>query len=226
MPPPHLRGLPPLFCFPADYYQTTFVTLLFFNYFRSTKCKYCTDHVTQLFKAPSSMPLIFLCPCHVKSWPCLKIIARQCRTNLWPAVPDWPWCRTNFFSAFRHLLMIFQHHVVRIFPSAAVYGRAGCTTFHYLQFRRVDIPFSTTNTSRWTCWVYVSLFTAFLSLTNWLTVYKSSSFSVDVQVQGVCINFHLCKVSFKCQNAGISGIMSIWYQNEQNADAGTSPLLE
>ncbi len=27
---------------------------------------------------------------------------------------------------FRHLLMIFQHHISRITPSAAVYGRAGC----------------------------------------------------------------------------------------------------
>jgi hypothetical protein len=63
------------------------------------------------------------------------------------------------------------------------------------------------------------------SLTNCIQ-YKSSSCSVDVQVQGVCINFHLCKVSFKCQNAGISGIMSVWYQNEQNADAGASPLPE
>ncbi len=58
----------------------------------------------------------------------INTIAGQCRTNLWPAVPDWPWCwkadaglkkltagkkcryRTNFSPAFRHLHMIFQHH--------------------------------------------------------------------------------------------------------------------
>ncbi len=27
-------------------------------------------------------------------WNCVwNSIAGQCRTNLWPAVPDWPWCR-------------------------------------------------------------------------------------------------------------------------------------
>jgi hypothetical protein len=28
--------------------------------------------------------------------------------------------------------MIFQYDIARITPSAAVYGRAGCITFHYL----------------------------------------------------------------------------------------------
>ncbi len=33
-------------------------------------------------------------------------------------------------------------------PTAAVYGRAGCITFHYLQFRlALGIPSTTTNTS-------------------------------------------------------------------------------
>jgi hypothetical protein len=41
-----------------------------------------------------------------------------------------------------------QHHIARITPSAVVYGRAGCITFHYLQFgRSLDIPFTITNTS-------------------------------------------------------------------------------
>jgi hypothetical protein len=40
----------------------------------------------------------------------------------------------NFFPAFRHLHMIFQHPLARIRPSAAVYGRAGCIFFYYLQF--------------------------------------------------------------------------------------------
>ncbi len=44
--------------------------------------------------------------------------------------------------------MIFDCHVARITPSAAVYGRAGCITFHYLQFgRTLGIPFTTTNNS-------------------------------------------------------------------------------
>ncbi len=57
-------------------------------------------------------------------------------------MPDWGSCNyrkkcrcwTNFSSAFRHLHLIFQHQVARITPSAAVYGRAGCITFHYQQF--------------------------------------------------------------------------------------------
>ncbi len=40
-------------------------------------------------------------------------------------------------------------YIARIRPSAAVYGRAGCTTFHYMQFgRALSIPFTTTNNSR------------------------------------------------------------------------------
>ncbi len=57
-------------------------------------------------------------------------------------------CRTNFSLAFRHLHMICQYHKARITPSAAVYGRAGCITFHYLQFERaLSIPFITTHNS-------------------------------------------------------------------------------
>jgi hypothetical protein len=57
-------------------------------------------------------------------------------------------CRTNFSTTFRHLHMIFQGHITRITPSAAVYGRAGCITSHYtyLQFgRALGIPFTTNN---------------------------------------------------------------------------------
>ncbi len=45
-------------------------------------------------------------------------------------------CRNNFSAAFRHsgIYMIFQYKIARITPSAAVYGRAGCITVHYLQF--------------------------------------------------------------------------------------------
>ncbi len=45
-------------------------------------------------------------------------------------------CRTNFSAAFRLLHMIFQYHIERITPSAAVYGRAGCIHFHSQQYGR------------------------------------------------------------------------------------------
>jgi hypothetical protein len=56
--------------------------------------------------------------------------------------------RLNFF---RHSLILafkydFQHHIDRKTPSAAIYGRAGCITFHYIQFG-LGIPFTITNTS-------------------------------------------------------------------------------
>ncbi len=78
---------------------------------------------------------------------CPTSIARQCRTNPWPAVPDWPWCRnanavlkqlTNgnnadavltFFPAFRHLVMILSTSYIKGTPAAAVYGRAGAYYF-------------------------------------------------------------------------------------------------
>ena len=48
-------------------------------------------------------------------------------------------CRTNFSPAFTY---DFQYHITRIKPSAAVYGRAECISFHYLQFgRALGIPF-------------------------------------------------------------------------------------
>ncbi len=91
------------------------------------------------------------------------VIAGQCRTNLWPVVPDWPWCRnagaelrqlTNrryaddgliFFRipVFRHLHMILQHDIGRITPAAAC-GRTECINFHYLQFGVLDVSI---------CWV-------------------------------------------------------------------------
>ncbi len=55
-------------------------------------------------------------------------------------------CWTNFSPAFRHLHMIFHYHIAIITPSAAVYERAGCSTFHYLQLG-VGIPFTTTTNS-------------------------------------------------------------------------------
>ncbi len=135
-------------------------------------------------------------------WPIMlhstKIIAGQCRTNPWPAVPDWTLmpecgcrteaadyrkkcqCWTNFSPAFQHLHMIFQNHIARITQSAAAYGRAGCITFHYLQFGpALGFPFTTTNNS-----------------------------------------------FFKCRNVGLSGIQSVRYRNEQNSDNRTSPVPE
>ncbi len=65
-------------------------------------------------------------------------IAGQCRTNPWPAVPDWPWCRIADaglkkltagknadagLTFLRHFHTIFQHHKALITPAVAVYGR-------------------------------------------------------------------------------------------------------
>ncbi len=48
--------------------------------------------------------------------------------------------------------MNFQYQIIRIIPSAAIYGRAGCITFHTLQFgRALGIPFNTTNNSFFKC---------------------------------------------------------------------------
>ncbi len=104
----------------------------------------------------------------------MKTIAEQCRTNPWPEIPDWTLipecrcrtsaadyrknirCRTNFSPAFRYLHIIFQYYIARITPSAAVYRRAGCITFHYSTCS-VDvhwvmgIPFTTTNNSFFKC---------------------------------------------------------------------------
>ncbi len=58
----------------------------------------------------------------------------------------------DFSPAFRYLHIIFQYHIAITTPSAAVYGRAGCITFHYLQFgRSLGIPFTTTNNSFFKC---------------------------------------------------------------------------
>ncbi len=76
---------------------------------------------------------------------CQKNKAGQCRTNPWPAVPDWlydtgrpmqdrrSWLPAkrlmpDFFLAFRHTLMLCQHHKVR--------------------------KFNTTNSCIWTCRMY------------------------------------------------------------------------
>ncbi len=93
----------------------------------------------------------------VSSHVCVNNLAGQCRTTVirdqWDRTESWCRkpecrCRTNFSPAFRHLHMIFLFHIA-ITPSAAVYGRAGCITFHCLQFgRALGIPFTTTNTSR------------------------------------------------------------------------------
>ncbi len=71
----------------------------------------------------------------------------RCQTEAVDYRKKWR-CRTNLFAAFRHLYLIFQHHIARITPSAAVYGRAGCITLNYLEFwRAVGILFTTINTS-------------------------------------------------------------------------------
>ncbi len=82
-------------------------------------------------------------------------------------------------------------------PSAAVYGHAGCITFHYLKFRRlVGIPF--TNTS-----------------------------SMDDDVQVLCVTLFTFEKSFlnagipDCPSSG----QSITRMNK-NADARTSPVSE
>ncbi len=67
----------------------------------------------------------------ITSWLVFSI-AGQCRTNPWPAVPDWTlmsgcccrtetvdyrkkcWCRSNFSLAFRHLHMMLQYHIARM----------------------------------------------------------------------------------------------------------------
>jgi hypothetical protein len=78
-------------------------------------------------------------------------IAGQCRTNLWKAVLDWPWC-WNADAGLKKLtagknadagLTFLQHSGIYLWffnimqhltPAAAVYWHAGYITFHYLQF--------------------------------------------------------------------------------------------
>jgi hypothetical protein len=58
------------------------------------------------------------------------------------------------FCAFRNLHMISQYHIARITPSAAVYGRAGCITFHYLKFgvgRALGIRITSNNNRIFKC---------------------------------------------------------------------------
>jgi hypothetical protein len=44
----------------------------------------------------------------------------------------------------------------------------------------------------------------------------------------VCVRVHVCggvRVRvYKCRNAGLSGIRSVWYRNEKINDAGTGPV--
>ncbi len=84
---------------------------------------------------------------------CRTCIAGKCRTNPWPALPDWPRCRNAdarltqpitgqnadaglfFFLAFRHLYMIYQHHKASLKLSEAAYGRGGWIPLHRQQCR-------------------------------------------------------------------------------------------
>ncbi len=57
--------------------------------------------------------------------------------------------------------------------------------------------------------------------------------SVFVGVCGgvcVCVYSYLCAhvlmLMYKCQNAGLSSIHSVWYQNEKTSDAGTGPVTD
>jgi hypothetical protein len=85
---------------------------------------------------------------------CSLSIAGQCRTTVirnqryrtdpdaGMPIPDWEKMPIPIITFSWHLLMLFQNHIVRILPSAAVYGRAGCMTFHHQQLRRAAcIPF-------------------------------------------------------------------------------------
>ncbi len=111
-------------------------------------------------------------------WSYLAFIAGQCRTNPRPAVADWTlmlecrWrteaadyrkkCRrrTNFYPAFRHLIMNFQYHIARtrITPRAAVLGRAGCITFITTNSSSMNVQgvslSSPPTQAVWTCRVY------------------------------------------------------------------------
>ncbi len=81
--------------------------------------------------------------------------------------------------------------------SAAVYGRVGCITFHYMQFgRALGIPISTANTSKH---------------------FRSQQYGT-----AECIPFQQRQYGragnipfFKCRNVGLSGIQSVRYRNEQ-----------
>jgi hypothetical protein len=72
--------------------------------------------------------------------------------------------------------MIFQYHIARITQSAAVYGRAGCITFHYLQFgHALGIPFTTANSSS------MDVQGVSISTASNMDVSPSNASSMDVQ---------------------------------------------
>jgi hypothetical protein len=75
------------------------------------------------------------CKCHFLSW----LGTSGTRLNHDAGMPPADYrkkcrCRTNFSPAFRHFHMIFQYHIARITPSAAVCGCAGFLPFHRQQF--------------------------------------------------------------------------------------------
>ena len=91
------------------------------------------------------------------------------------------------------------------------YGRAGCIPFHRQQYGQLDmqgVPLSTTNN------------------VNIQGVSQSIAYSVDVQ--GVFIFLHLCKVFFKCRNAGLMASCQSGTEMNKYANAGIrySPIPE
>jgi hypothetical protein len=97
----------------------------------------------------------------------------------------------NFFRHSGIYYDFSQHHKARMTPSAAIHGRAGCISFYIQQYGRAGVPLSTTSSM------------------------DVQGVSKSIAVQGVCIPFHLCKMIYKCPNAGLSGIWSVWYRNEK-----------
>ncbi len=128
-------------------------------------------------------------------------------------------CR-SFYPAFLHLFVIFQHHIAQMTPSAAVYGHAGCITFHYLKFRRpVYIPF--TNTAVWTCRVPLST----TSSVDVQGVSHSIACCVDVQVVYVSLfTVEKCFLNAGIPDRPASG--QCFTGMTKNAHARTSPVLE
>jgi hypothetical protein len=114
--------------------------------------------------------------------------------------------------AIRHLLMIFQHHITRITPSAAFYGRAGCITFHCQQFGNAGcIPFYhtismdvqgvslSTTPLVWTCRMYPFPQQA---------IGTCRVYSFPVPVAAGCTPFH----HQQCKHAGLyhSPSIAVW----------------
>ncbi len=116
---------------------------------------------SEFFTAP--LPILLRCKTNAAVGAvCAIATAGTCRTNPWPAVPDWtlmPECRClteaadyRKTPAFRHLHMIFQYHIARITPSATVFGRAMCITFHCQHYERSrSVSFYRQHYEQWTC---------------------------------------------------------------------------